>query len=98
MAEKYVSNADNHGISRAKCWHKDQDCGCLNRSKVREVTDNEIEWHDLEACKNCASEERTDEDIQKVFPDRVANIIESVGEKFDEEENAPKEYRKYKKA
>lgn len=97
MTERYVSTADRHGMSRASRYHEDPECGTLSSSNIKTVSDNEIQWHDLEPCDNCASEEWTETEFDNKFPDKVTDLIDNINDKFDEAPQPPEEFKDYKK-
>lgn len=54
--------AEGRSNTRRDVFHTDKDCQGLDRSTVREATENEIEYFELRLCEYC------DDDIQPNNP------------------------------
>jgi len=55
MTTKYVQKNGNNG--RREVYHVDPDCKRLYEGNYREAPESLIEWHDMDVCSWCGSEE-----------------------------------------
>jgi len=61
---KYISDADHGNIDRLK-YHKDPDCDNVD-SEMRELTEKELQAHNITPCTYCADGMNAYEVLRKV--------------------------------
>lgn len=89
MSDKYISRSGDSWRSTVDCYHEEEDCFRMlsGGGVVDSAEDSEINWRELDPCPDCVnSDEWNENELETKFPPDVLDNIESVREKFEQEE------------